>query len=219
MGDVPQTDLAALRRQARILVLLNGAARAGLEPIGIIPFHAYAFLANVLAPVWDMPVLDGKILKRHGGPFYPALQRDLDRMVGRGMVCIVRINHIRGSDGKWRLEGKYSLNLTMSADALDFLARLPGESDFAAFATELAYALSALSETDLETALVEDATYSDPTVSEDNVLDFGEWVGRNPSKNAADYFSSIMTRGTPATPGEKIHLYVRHLRRRIHGGG
>lgn len=219
MNKVFQTDLDALRRQARILVLLDGAARAGLEPMGIIPFHAYAFLANVLAPVWDMPALDGRILKRKGGPFYPALQRDLDRMVGRGMVCISHINHIRGTDGRWRLEGKYSLNLNMSADALDYLGRLPGESRFAAFATELAYALSALSDRDLETALVEDATYSDPTVSENNVLDFGEWVRRNPSTSAADYFSHLMARGTPATPGEKIHLYVRHLRRRIHGHG
>jgi hypothetical protein len=187
--------------------------------MGIIPLHAYAFLANVLAPVWDMPALDGKILKRRGGPFYPALQRDLDRMVGRGMVCVSQVAHIRSSDGKWRLEGRYSLNRNMSADALAYLQQLPGEDQFASFATELAYALSALGDDELETALVEDATYCDPTVSANNVLDFEEWVRRNPSTNAANYFSRLMPEGTHATPGEKLHLYVRHLRRRIHAHG
>lgn len=219
MIEPSKPDVAALRRQARILVLLDGAARAGLEPMGIIPFHAYAFLANVLAPVWDMHPLDGKILKRKGGPFYPALQRDLDRMVGRGMVRISDVAHVRSSDGKWRLEGKYSLSRSMSAAALACLQELPGEGRFASFATELAYALSALGEEELQTALVEDATYSDPTVSDNNVLDFEEWVHRNPSTNAANYFSRLMPGGTRATPGEKLHLYVRHLRRRIHAHG
>ena len=88
-GRGPMSEAAALatatrRRQARILTLLDSATEAGLAPIGIIPFHAFAYLANVLAPVWDMPAMDGKILKRLGGPFYPVLQRDLDRLVGRG---------------------------------------------------------------------------------------------------------------------------------------
>lgn len=121
MSEPSSTAIAALRRQARILILLNSAEKAGLVPMGIIPFHAFAFLSNVLAPVWDMPVLDGKILKRKGGPFYPALQRDLDRMVGMGMVYIAQVAHVRDADKKWRLEGRYSLNRQLSAPAIEFL--------------------------------------------------------------------------------------------------
>jgi hypothetical protein len=88
----------------------------------------------------------------------------------------------------------------------------------ASFVQELAYALSALSECEFDQALVEDATYSDPSFSEDNVLDFDEWARRNPSVNAAAYFDHFFPGGTKATPGERLHLYVRHLRRRMHAG-
>lgn len=211
-------ESASLRRQARLLVLLQGAARAGLEPIGIIPLHAYAYLANVLAPVWDMPVLEGKILKRRGGPFYPSLQRDLDLMVGRGMVRVSDISHVRDVDGKWRLEGRFSLNRALSSVALEFLLQFPEEADFATFASELAIALSALSDTELELALVEDATYSDPGIGARNVVDFGEWTNRNPSLKAANYFSRLAPRASSITPGEKLHLYVRHIHQRFHVG-
>lgn len=217
MCELPSEVLSTLRRQARLLILLDCVAKAGLDPLGIIPLHAYAYLANVLAPVWEMPALDGKVLKRRGGPFYPVLQRDLDRMVGNGMVCVSRVGHVRDLDGMWRLEGRYALTRTICSPALNYLMSLPDERRFSAFALELALALSALGDDELETALVEDATYSDPSVSANNVIDFEEWTIRNPSTNAANFFSQLMPRGTTAGPGEKLHLYVRHIYRRIHG--
>jgi hypothetical protein len=218
MSESSSITTATLRRQARILVLLDSATKAGLTPMGIIPFHAFAFLSNVLAPVWNMHALDGKILKRKGGPFYPALQKDLDRLVGMGMVLIREVTHVRDTEGKWRLEGRYCMNRQMSAPAVDYLLHLPDEGRFASFATEIAYALSAIGDAELEHALVEDATYSDPGVSANNVLDFEEWARNNPSVNAANSFNLFMPRGTKATPGEKLHLYVRHLRWRMHAG-
>ena len=118
----------SLRRQARILLLLRGAAGAGLCPIDLLALHAYAYLANVLAPVWDMPPLDGRILKRRGGPFYPTLQADLDRLVGMGVVRISDVAHVQDSAGKWRLEGQYTLHRTMAEPAIDFLLGQPDEA-------------------------------------------------------------------------------------------
>lgn len=209
-------DEPSLRRQARILVLLNAAAEASLVPIRVVPFHAFAYLANVLAPVWDMPALDGKILKRKGGPFYPDLQRDLDRMVGKGMVSVHGVHHVRGPDSRWRVEGTYSLNPDLSRKPLKYLLERADEGRVASFVQELAYALSALRESEFDRALIEDATYCDPSFSDDNVLDFDEWTHRNPSANAAAYFDRFLPGGTKATPGERLHLYVRHLHRRIH---
>ncbi|CAB1058850.1 hypothetical protein D1BOALGB6SA_3608 [Olavius sp. associated proteobacterium Delta 1] len=216
---IPESDMypiKTLRQQARILILLDGAEHAGLIPMGIIPFHGFEYLANVMAPVWDMPALNGKILKRKGGPFYPTLQRDLDRLVGLGMVQISNVTHVQDSPKKWRLEGKYRLNRSMAQPAIDYLHKLPDEERFSSFVSELAYAISALGEDELERAFVEDATYSDPETSDNNVVDFDEWRRRNPSVNAANYFDELMPGGTKATVGEKLHLYVRHLRRRVH---
>ncbi|MDE2823437.1 MAG: hypothetical protein OXK79_08020 [Chloroflexota bacterium] len=208
----------SLRRQARIILLLHGAANAGLCPISILALHAYAYLSNVLAPVWDMPVLDGKILKRKGGPFYPALQGDLDRLVGVGLVRISHVTHVQDSEGRWRLEGRYELHASMAAAALAFLLDQPDEARVAGFVEELGYALSVLSAAQLDRALVDDATYGNPEVSTNNVLDFGEWSRRNPSSAAANFFDELLTEGAKTTPGEKLHLYVSHLRRRFAAG-
>lgn len=209
---------ASLRRQVRMLVLLDAAEDAGLVPLKILRLHSFAYLANVLAPVWDLPALDGKILKRRGGPFYPVLQRDLDRLVGRGIVLISGLDHVRDEDKRWRLEGAYCLNRKFARDALSLLRSYEEEAALTSFVKELAFALSALSDDELDQAVSEDATYSDPLVSFGNIVDFDEWKKMNYSANAARQFEHLLPLGAQATPGEKLHLYVRHLHRRIHGG-
>src|SRR5437016_336881 len=85
----------SVRRRVRVIALIDAAENAGLNPIPILRLHALAYLSNVLAPVWNMPALDGKVLKRRGGPFYPALQRDLDFLVGAGVVVISGLIHVQ----------------------------------------------------------------------------------------------------------------------------
>jgi hypothetical protein len=208
---------AAIRRRVRLIVLLRAAEGAGLTPLPILRLHTFAYLTNVLAPVWHMTALDAKLLKRQGGPFYPALQADLDRLVGLGVASVTGLRHVRDNRGKWRLEGSYSLNEVPAAPVLAYLQELPDERAIVAFVNELALALSVLSDADLDGAMREDATYSDPMVTEGNVIDFGEWANRNYSANAAETFSRILPAGDRTSPGEKLHLYVRHLQRRMHG--
>ncbi len=206
----------SLRRQARVLLLLQAADKAGLCPLDIRTLHGFAYLANVLAPVWDMPALDGKVLKRRGGVFYPDLQHDVDLMVGHGVLLISDVAHALDADGRWRLEGRYRLHREFATPPLEFLSRFQDQQRVDTFVTELAYALSALGELEFESAFAEDATYGDPTVSDDNVLDFSEWALRNPTARAVAYFDRFMPAKAPATKGEKLHLYVRHLRKRLH---
>jgi hypothetical protein len=208
--------LAAIQRRIRLVMLLDATEAAGLAPIKILRLHAFAYLSNVLAPVWDMPVLEGKVLKRRGGPFYPALQGDLDRLVGMGVVLISKVSHVLDDAKRWRLEGSYRLNHEFADPILAKLTDFPEEARLGAFILELAYALSALSDRELDIAVSEDATYSDPLVTVDNVINF-EGYRENYSANAAQKFDRVISGGN-ASPGEKLHLYVRHLHRRIHGG-
>lgn len=207
----------ALRRQVRLVMLLDAAEGAGLVPLKILRLHSFAYLSNVLAPVWDMPVLDGKVLKRRGGPFYPDLQRDLDRLVGQGVAVISGIGHVQDDSKRWRLEGSYRLNRKFADPILTALRHFPDELRISTFISELGFALSALSDAELDLAVGEDATYSDPMITVDNVIDFADWRDRNFSANAAEKFDRVIPGGN-ATPGEKLHLYVRHLHRRINGG-
>ena len=209
--------IGALRRRVRLVILLDAAEAAGLVPIKILWLHAFAYLSNVLAPVWDLPVLEGAVLKRQGGPFYPELQQDLDRLVGIGVADLSRIGHVQDESGRWRLEGAYRLNRRFAKPIVATLQEFEEESRLGTFVLELGYALSALSDEDLDKAVAEDATYSDQMISNDNVIDFESRSAKNYSATAAHEFSRIVPGGN-ATSGEKLHLYVRHLHRRIHGG-
>lgn len=208
------TDYRALARWVRLLMLLEGSERAGIAPIRLHRLHMYAYLSNVLAPVWNARVFEGRILKRRGGPFYPELQRDLDRLVGLGLVQINNLGHIIDKDDQWKLDGAFSLNYELASEALNIIGALPQLRELRAFLLEVAYAVSALSDTELDLVPSEDPTYADSNVAYENVVDFAEWREQNYSANAARYFASVSKQ---ATPGELLHLYVRHLGRKISG--
>jgi len=211
-----ENDVDSLRRMERLLLLLAAARQAGITPIKIQPLHAFAYLANVLAPVWHMRPLNERLLKRQGGPYYTDMQTDLDRMVGMGLARIVGVTHTQTPDGSWRLEGAYEPHPIVSRSALDFVREVPENKSTWVFVQELAYALSAMPTEDLASALVEDATYVDPASSDDTLLNLD---ARNPSLRVAQYFKKLRSNGVPMSPGEQIHLYVRHLHaRRAHGG-
>ena len=101
---------AAIRRRVRLVVLLDASREAGLDPLPTRRLHLIAYLANVLSPVWDMPSVDGTVLKRRGGPFYPDLQADLDRLVGLGVARVEGLRHQRIDDDRYRLEGRFRLD-------------------------------------------------------------------------------------------------------------
>lgn len=214
---VKPTPVDGLRRRVRLVMLLDAAENAGLVPLNILRLHAFAYLSNVLAPVWNMPILNGRVLKRHGGPFYPDLQQDLDRLVGMGVTVISGVGHVQDEAKRWRLEGAYRLNRRFADPILNSLIAFPDEIRLGSFIAELAYALSALSDDEFDKAVSEDATYSNPMVTVDNVIEFADWRSRNYTANVAEKFDHVMPGGN-ASPGEKLHLYVRHLHRRINGG-
>lgn len=210
-------DAASIRRRVRLVVLLDASREAGIDPLPTRRLHLIAYLANVLSPVWDMPSADGTVLKRRGGPFYPDLQADLDRLVGLGVAQVENLRHERIDDDRYRLEGSFRLNQELARPILAYLGGLPGEASAARSVRELVLALSALSDEEIDRAIDEDATYADTSVGFDNVIDFGEWASANYSANAAERVGSLVQTGAVVSSGEKVHLYVRHLRRRLQG--
>ena len=207
--------MASIKRQLRLIVLLDAAKRSGLSPLQVRRVHAIAYLTNVLTPVWNMIPLDGKLLKQRRGPFYPDLQMDLDHLVGIGLVHILNVRHVLNEGGIWQLEGDYSINQKFAAPILAELERYPEEMRSHTFISELFLALSGLPDDEIDEAFRQDATFADPIVDDNNVIDFGEWRSANASANAAEFFRFASSAGALTTPGEKLHLYVSHLHSRL----
>ena len=219
-----EASFESIQRRVRILLLLNASRDAGIDPLPTQRLHLIAYLINVLSPVWDMPSVamgslgrSGSVLKQRRGPFYPELQRDLDRLVGMGVAHVEELTYQRLDEDHYRLEGSYRIDVELAEPILVRVYSLPDEAKMARFIREMVLALSGLSDDEIDHAATEDATYTDPAIGLDNVVDFGEWGSKNYSVAAAKHAGGLVRSGVGASPSEKVHLYVRHLRRRLQG--
>ena len=221
-----QDHVAALQRRVRLVLLLDASREAGIEPLPTMRLHLIGYLSNVLSPVWDMPSHTGSVLwsmpgeigsvlKRRGGPFYPDLQQDLDRLVGMGVVNVEDLRYEAVGHGRYRLQGEYRIHPAAATPILSYLLSLPSEAQAAKSVREMVLALSSLSDQQLDDATMQDATYADPTIGIGSVIDFGEWSSTNYSAAAANEAGELVKAHASVGSGEKIHLYIRHLRRRL----
>jgi hypothetical protein len=215
-------DLIKLRSIARVVTLIDAAHRAALTPISLTDFHTFAYLANVLSPVWSMKPFEARLLKLRGGPYYPVLQETIDELIGRSVLEIIEIDYVQAEDRTgWRLLGKLSPNQAYFQKTIQTLSIFQEERQLQVFVQELALALGIFTEEQIAAATTQDATYSDSRVDTNEVLNFAELSRRNSSAYAADILgrfergSAQSNADMTASPGEQIHLYIQHMRGRL----
>jgi hypothetical protein len=217
------------KRRARVLLLLDAAERAGVAPLSTGRLHAFAYLADVLSPIWDLPAFDRVVLKAVGGPYYTSLQREADRLVVAGLLEVSGLRYDdRPRDGA-RISGLYGVRFD-SEHLHAILAALgardprqaldPRDIKLHRYLVELAGALARLPDDEIDRAAAADATYSDRSIYENNLIYFDRAeLGRpNPSVVTAERFSEFLPQGSRLSPGEKLYLYATYLGRRIHAG-
>ena len=211
----PNEGLVAVQRQVRILMLLECASRAGIAPLTSTQLHALAYLANVLAPVWDLVPESDALLKLRGGPYYPQLQRDVDRLAALGLVTVTGTSFEQWDDGAWRLDGQFSSSPELSRKILDHALSFDDERRLHSLILELCLALSALGSDALVDTALADATYSNPGVRFGREIDFSPWGKANASAELASYFEFLMPQSIRGGMSENVHLYVNYLQGRL----
>lgn len=195
-------------------MLLEAAENAGLTPISVLQLHALVYLANVLSPVWNLPPEKRIVLRKRGGPYYPEVQNEVDALVGRGIVGIEGLKHMRDVDGRWRLEGGFFLDSLDAADSITKAIRnFDDERQLFAFYRELAFAFASIAGAERGQVVEEDAIYA-VDVGEEVLIDFADWKQENYAEQAANFFDQVMPDGQPASAAQKLHLYAQHLKQR-----
>ncbi len=222
--------LRMTRERTRILLLLDALERVGITPVSARKLHAFAYLADVLSPVWGLPAFDGKILKIEGGPHYADLQRELDGLVILGLVTILGLQYQKVGNSGYRIDGEYQLTIGSKnlpkllraigaegpEDALD-----PRDSRKHTYLEELAGALATLPDDEIDAAANVDATYSDRTVSYSNVIEFDRFQrsSRTPTRNKSvevtQRFEEFLPEDSRLSSGQKVYLYASYLGRLI----
>lgn len=210
-------ELQHTERKLRLVSILDACRFVGLSPTSIAAVHTIAYLADALAPVWDLPILDGQILKRRRHPFFPSLQRDLDLLVGQGVVQAARVRYLQNEKGHgWRLDAHYTLETEFSERILSATRRYEFQTKKLKFIREVVYAASGLGPDGIDNLGEIDAAYSDPLVDVGGVVDIDTESGRaNASAQVALRFGELTPDSRVLTDSELVHLYVRHLYARM----
>ncbi len=206
------------KRPIRVLALLDALSRAAIDPVPVRVLHELAYLANVLAPVFDLMPFSASLLKRQGGPYYPELQETVDLLVGRRMIDVTAIRYVKDEGGeRYRLDAHYRLNSHHAPPAIARYRQVFAATGETLFIDELAAAYSLLSDEHLGDVARYDARYGDDDVDNNDVIDFGQWkeaTTANFSRNAALTFRV----GEHLDPAERLYMYMAHVQRRATGG-
>jgi hypothetical protein len=225
--QISDGELQVLRQRGRVLLLLDAAERAAAAPLSTDRLHALAFLADVLSPVWHLSSFDKVVLKSAQGPFFPELQREMDRLVVMGLLEVSNIRYLPRPRGGARIEANYGLRFA-SPHLEEILSRLgargskpafdPADVQVHAFLVELAGALARLPDDEIARAAISDATYSDRAIDNDNLIYITGVLHPNRSVVTAERFANFMPPGATLSAGEKLYLYATYLGRRVHAG-
>ncbi|MGH2971551.1 MAG: hypothetical protein ACRDLE_05380 [Gaiellaceae bacterium] len=205
------TELRAVERELRIVAILHAADQIGLTPLPVEPLHAIAYFADALAPVWNIPIIDGRILKRHR-PYYPALQNDLDRLVGKGVVTAQHVRYTQVEGDTWRLEGSYALYRPFADPILTCATEMREQARELTFVQEVVFATSGLGVSGVSEASDVDATYADPLIDVGDMIDVAPDEEPNPTAQVALRFGALLP---DLSTAEMTNLYVRQLYSRM----
>lgn len=206
-----------IRRRIRVLMLLDATDYAVISPIPIFRFHALAFLADVLSPLYEFPTVSGTILKRRSSPYYPDLQRDIDRLIGLDLVTPLDLKSIIHTSRAY-----VDFSLTLNRKRVAPLLRVAyAEEQLCAlrdYFRALASALSDIDDADLDSATKLDVTWDSGHMG--TVIDYAEWNAINRSILGANKIEQLATkalgdRAIKLSPAAKVSLYVCYLRRAV----
>ena len=197
--------MPALYRRAWILAMLDCAEKFGVTPLSRDELHTLAFLGDALAPVYELTAPDKSVLKSADGPFFPAVQWDVDRLAAQGLID-------REVAGDATGEATYSCSASGQAVARR-LSGSPLVDEATGYLHELIAAFGSIGVGERSSISRADATYASRETP-GTVLDFGDWEQpseRNYSFRTTRSFESLNARGSPFSPRERMHLYVRYL--------
>lgn len=204
-GGAPLEDAGIWK--AWIVLCVSEASRMGLAPIASSQLHVLLYLANTLAPFFDVARVRGRVLKRGTYPFYPDVQREFDRMAFAGILSIEQVDfgpkgvmtaHYSATDAGMAIR---QLLLAQSLEA-DRTARLFRELVSACFGKFLG--------TNAEIGAV-DANYGSRDVMEGQVVDFSEWQDENKNAAVARYLIEELRAMQPRVDRDGVRLYCDYL--------
>ncbi len=191
----------------RGLLLVEAVCRANPGPVSMTAVHIVAYLAEALAPVWGLESHERQVLKRAGSPYFPGLQQVVDDLICRGAVTVVHYDPSMGKHTDLVANATIDLVHEVVQPAVELAEQFSNLRDLSHLYLEVALAASRAP--DLGRLVALDASYSNPTVSLNRLIQLGTGEPRG-SAALAEKIGKLLNERV-ASRGEKISLYVGHL--------
>ncbi len=189
------------------LMCVAEADRLGFTPLASSQIHVLLYLANTLAPLFKVIRVRGRVLKRGPYPFYPEVQRELDRMAFRGVFSIDKVDF--GPRG--HLAAHYSLGIQGRRIYTELVSHSAEARRTANLFAELACAcFGKFLETESAIGPI-DANYGNDDVLEGEVVDFSEWQDENKNMRVARYLMDQLRLLQPNPQRDGVRLYCEYL--------
>lgn len=203
------------RRYSVLIGLMHELDQSNIRDVTLPLLHSLWYLTNALTPIWRIKPFDAAVLKTERQPFFPMLQRDVDALVGMG---VLRVTQFTLDPCHARLRGCFALHHPFSQPVVDMMRAIPEERDLLDYLGEVVQAFERLTAAERVESSGEDATYSDPGIDYGNVVDLGEWIDRGGTTATARILERIDAAGHDLLPIERMEIYVDHLGRRLRSG-
>lgn len=203
--DVPLSDAGVWKTWA--LICVAEASRMGLAPLAAAQVHVLLYLANTLAPLYEVDRVRGRILKRGAYPFYPDVQPELDRLAFSGILSIESVDfgphkHLAAHYGLGPRGSSVCAALLSHSKDADRTARLFREVVSVCFGKFLGTkaAIGPI-----------DANYGSNDVLDGEVVDFSEWQDDNKNIQVARYLIDKLSDMRPHVRRDGVRLYCGYL--------
>jgi hypothetical protein len=191
-----------------VLCLLEGATRAGLAPAGRPQLFALAYLANAVADSFQADAIQRAVLRDSSGPALADVAIEVDRLAGLGLCNVTRVV---STEKTAALKSQFiseegEAELDRACDASIYLGSVRE------FHRLVAAGFSDLGIPLLVDASKAEASYSDLSVGEDEIVDLGEFANLYPTLEAIRVVQGAMPSFRDGSPFGTIQVYGRFLR-------
>lgn len=191
-----------------VLCLLEAATRTGLAPAGRPQLFALAYFANALADTFQVEAVQRAVLRKISGPRLSDVAIELDRLTGLGLC---RVTRVVGIEKKAALKPQYFASDIASV----YLERACSQSEhlrsFREFHQMVAIGFSDLGVPNIVDGSIEEASYSDLAIGEDEIIDLGGIADSYPTLEAIRAVQDALPAYRDRTAFGAIQVYGRYL--------
>jgi hypothetical protein len=195
--------------KAWVVLCIAEARRMGVTPVATSQLHVILYLANTLAGLFDVTRVRGRVLKRGDYPFFPDVQREIDRLAFAGVLVIEHVDF----GAKGRMAAHYELGQHGSKICEAMLAHSPEAQRTARLLRELVSACFGRFLTTRADIGAVDANYGNAAVAPGEVVDFSEWSADNKNVEVAHYIIDHLRKLRPDAQRDGVRLYCDYLDR------